>query len=94
MCDVVREEKCSNPTNSTGCPQDFMTAVALQCKIKNHHPEWSNVSFSFHHPPLSLPLPVGVRNTAPLPYSVRGVLGSERGRIWVATLRSLSEGLF
>ncbi|KAK4103721.1 transcriptional coactivator/pterin dehydratase [Parathielavia hyrcaniae] len=22
---------------------DFMTAVALQCKIKNHHPEWSNV---------------------------------------------------
>lgn len=24
--------------------QDFMTAVALQCKIKNHHPEWSNVS--------------------------------------------------
>jgi 4a-hydroxytetrahydrobiopterin dehydratase len=24
--------------------QDFMTAVSLQCKIKNHHPEWSNVS--------------------------------------------------
>lgn len=24
--------------------QDFMTAVALQCKLKNHHPEWSNVS--------------------------------------------------
>lgn len=24
-------------------PQDFMTAVALQCKLKNHHPEWSNV---------------------------------------------------
>ncbi|KAJ6444432.1 pterin-4-alpha-carbinolamine dehydratase family protein [Purpureocillium lavendulum] len=22
---------------------DFMTAVSLQCKIKNHHPEWSNV---------------------------------------------------
>ncbi|KAF5022348.1 hypothetical protein F66182_5597 [Fusarium sp. NRRL 66182] len=22
---------------------DFMTGVALQCKIKNHHPEWSNV---------------------------------------------------
>ncbi|CAK7204754.1 hypothetical protein SEUCBS139899_007514 [Sporothrix eucalyptigena] len=22
---------------------DFMTAVALQCKLKNHHPEWSNV---------------------------------------------------
>ena len=21
-----------------------MTAVSLQCKIKNHHPEWSNVS--------------------------------------------------
>lgn len=21
-----------------------MTAVALQCKINNHHPEWSNVS--------------------------------------------------
>ena len=20
-----------------------MTAVALQCKLKNHHPEWSNV---------------------------------------------------
>jgi 4a-hydroxytetrahydrobiopterin dehydratase len=24
--------------------QDFMTAVSLQCKIWNHHPEWSNVS--------------------------------------------------
>ncbi|KAF5688417.1 pterin-4-alpha-carbinolamine dehydratase [Fusarium circinatum] len=23
--------------------QDFMTGVSLQCKIKNHHPEWSNV---------------------------------------------------
>lgn len=22
--------------------QDFMTAVSLQCKLKNHHPEWSN----------------------------------------------------
>ncbi|KAK3323933.1 pterin 4 alpha carbinolamine dehydratase-domain-containing protein [Cercophora scortea] len=22
---------------------DFMTAVSLQCKIQNHHPEWSNV---------------------------------------------------
>ncbi|KAH7328117.1 pterin-4-alpha-carbinolamine dehydratase family protein [Stachybotrys elegans] len=22
---------------------DFMTAVSLQCKMKNHHPEWSNV---------------------------------------------------
>ncbi|EGY18772.1 uncharacterized protein VDAG_08932 [Verticillium dahliae VdLs.17] len=22
---------------------DFMTAVSLQCKFKNHHPEWSNV---------------------------------------------------
>ncbi|PNY29266.1 Pterin-4-alpha-carbinolamine dehydratase [Tolypocladium capitatum] len=21
---------------------DFMTAVALQCKVENHHPEWSN----------------------------------------------------
>lgn len=29
----------------TSCSiQDFMTAVALQCKLKNHHPEWSNVS--------------------------------------------------
>jgi hypothetical protein len=26
--------------------QDFMTAVSLQCKIRNHHPEWSNVSTS------------------------------------------------
>lgn len=32
--------------------QDFMTAVSLQCKIKNHHPEWSNVSFSNRSPPL------------------------------------------
>lgn len=23
-----------------------MTGVALQCKIKNHHPEWSNVNIS------------------------------------------------
>ncbi|GAP90360.2 putative pterin 4 alpha carbinolamine dehydratase [Rosellinia necatrix] len=22
---------------------DFMTAVSLQCKLSNHHPEWSNV---------------------------------------------------
>lgn len=27
----------------TDTPQDFMTAVSLQCKLKNHHPEWSNV---------------------------------------------------
>lgn len=27
--------------------QDFMTAVALQAKIKNHHPEWSNVCYFF-----------------------------------------------
>lgn len=27
-----------------GSDQDFMTAVSLQCKLKNHHPEWSNVS--------------------------------------------------
>ncbi|KAK3307094.1 pterin 4 alpha carbinolamine dehydratase-domain-containing protein [Chaetomium strumarium] len=35
---------------------DFMTAVALQCKLKNHHPEWSNVfnttfiRWTTHHP--------------------------------------------
>ncbi|KAL4729596.1 hypothetical protein ACLX1H_004016 [Fusarium chlamydosporum] len=23
---------------------DFMTGVSLECKIRNHHPEWSNVS--------------------------------------------------
>ncbi|KAK2067745.1 hypothetical protein P8C59_001457 [Phyllachora maydis] len=23
--------------------KDFMTAVSLQCKVRNHHPEWSNV---------------------------------------------------
>lgn len=22
-----------------------MTAVSLQCKLMNHHPEWSNVSY-------------------------------------------------
>jgi pterin-4a-carbinolamine dehydratase len=27
----------------TKAAQDFMTAVSLQCKLKNHHPEWSNV---------------------------------------------------
>ncbi|KAI1304484.1 transcriptional coactivator/pterin dehydratase [Xylaria venustula] len=27
---------------------DFMTAVALQCKLKNHHPEWSNVYNTTH----------------------------------------------
>ncbi|KAI1277483.1 pterin 4 alpha carbinolamine dehydratase-domain-containing protein [Xylaria sp. FL0933] len=27
---------------------DFMTAVALQCKLKNHHPEWSNVYNTIH----------------------------------------------
>ncbi|KAI1660083.1 hypothetical protein F4813DRAFT_350900 [Daldinia decipiens] len=31
---------------------DFMTAVSLQCKLRNHHPEWSNVRcpllYSFH----------------------------------------------
>merc|ERR1712000_265491 len=36
---------------------DFMTAVSLQCKIKNHHPEWSNVynttfiRWTTHNPP-------------------------------------------
>ncbi|EAQ88126.1 hypothetical protein CHGG_04745 [Chaetomium globosum CBS 148.51] len=36
--------------------QDFMTAVSLQCKLKNHHPEWSNVfnttfiRWTTHHP--------------------------------------------
>ncbi|ETS83843.1 hypothetical protein PFICI_05719 [Pestalotiopsis fici W106-1] len=36
---------------------DFMTAVALQCKLKNHHPEWSNVynttfiRWTTHSPP-------------------------------------------
>ncbi|KUI68715.1 Putative pterin-4-alpha-carbinolamine dehydratase [Cytospora mali] len=36
---------------------DFMTAVSLQCKIKNHHPEWSNVynttfiRWTTHSPP-------------------------------------------
>ncbi|KAI9167047.1 Pterin-4-alpha-carbinolamine dehydratase [Paramyrothecium foliicola] len=30
---------------------DFMTAVSLQCKIKNHHPEWSNIP-----PPRNPPL--------------------------------------
>ncbi|KAL2267584.1 hypothetical protein VTJ83DRAFT_4861 [Remersonia thermophila] len=35
---------------------DFMTAVALQCKLKNHHPEWSNtfnttfIRWTTHHP--------------------------------------------
>ncbi|CAN8102319.1 unnamed protein product [Discula destructiva] len=36
---------------------DFMTAVSLQCKLKNHHPEWSNVynttfiRWTTHRPP-------------------------------------------
>ncbi|ROW16637.1 hypothetical protein VPNG_01726 [Cytospora leucostoma] len=36
---------------------DFMTAVSLQCKVKNHHPEWSNVynttfiRWTTHSPP-------------------------------------------
>ncbi|PHH64821.1 hypothetical protein CDD81_3887 [Ophiocordyceps australis] len=35
---------------------DFMTAVSLQCKVNNHHPEWSNVynavfvRWTTHHP--------------------------------------------
>ncbi|KAL2262662.1 hypothetical protein VTK26DRAFT_532 [Humicola hyalothermophila] len=35
---------------------DFMTAVSLQCKLKSHHPEWSNVfnatfiRWTTHHP--------------------------------------------
>ncbi|KAL1838726.1 hypothetical protein VTJ49DRAFT_2263 [Mycothermus thermophilus] len=35
---------------------DFMTAVALQCKLKNHHPEWCNtfnttfIRWTTHHP--------------------------------------------
>ncbi|KAI1399110.1 transcriptional coactivator/pterin dehydratase [Hypoxylon fuscum] len=27
---------------------DFMTAVSLHCKLKNHHPEWSNVYNTVH----------------------------------------------
>lgn len=30
--------------------QDFMTAVSLKCKLKNHHPEWSNVRVSLLPP--------------------------------------------
>ncbi|KAF4513668.1 hypothetical protein G6O67_000910 [Ophiocordyceps sinensis] len=36
---------------------DFMTAVSLQCKVRNHHPEWSNVynttfvRWTTHDPP-------------------------------------------
>ena len=35
-----------------------MTAVSLQCKLKNHHPEWLNVSQVLRYP-----LPYGI-----LPY--------------------------
>ncbi|RGP64908.1 pterin-4-alpha-carbinolamine dehydratase [Fusarium sporotrichioides] len=28
---------------------DFMTGVSLQCKIKNHHPEWSNVGIKVYN---------------------------------------------
>lgn len=39
----------------TDAEQDFMTAVSLQCKLKNHHPEWSNVGPSEeNNPPLSV----------------------------------------
>lgn len=33
-----------------------MTAVSLQCKIKNHHPEWSNVrgTISHHRPAVAM----------------------------------------
>ncbi|KAI0596462.1 transcriptional coactivator/pterin dehydratase [Biscogniauxia sp. FL1348] len=34
---------------------DFMTAVSLQCKLKNHHPEWSNKPLPTPRP-LSFPL--------------------------------------
>ncbi|KAK1466014.1 pterin 4 alpha carbinolamine dehydratase [Colletotrichum melonis] len=40
---------------------DFMTAVSLQCKIHNHHPEWSNVSPN--HPILLKKIEQGVSKT-------------------------------
>lgn len=27
-----------------GIGKEFMNAIAAQCKLENHHPEWSNVS--------------------------------------------------
>lgn len=49
--------------------QDFMTAVALQCKLKNHHPEWSNVynttfiRWTTHNPGAGLPPGLTVKDT-------------------------------
>jgi len=34
-----------------------MTAVSLQCKLKSHHPEWSNVSPLPLSPPIPSPQP-------------------------------------
>jgi hypothetical protein len=45
MCTPVLKG-CSNMTMPV--VQDFMTAVSLQCKLKNHHPEWSNVLLPLH----------------------------------------------
>ncbi|RYC58894.1 hypothetical protein CHU98_g7329 [Xylaria longipes] len=45
MTKAVSKEKPLLPTCSQRDPiirRDFMTAVSLQCKLKNHHPEWSN----------------------------------------------------
>lgn len=43
--------------------QDFMTAVSLQCKLKNHHPEWSNVGFpTTTRAVSSFPLALGCRS--------------------------------
>ena len=32
-----------------------MTAVSLQCKVKNHHPEWSNVSLALDQLRITVP---------------------------------------
>jgi hypothetical protein len=38
-----------------------MTAVSLQCKIKNHHPEWSNVrAWAAGEQPISQPSRPGI----------------------------------
>lgn len=46
--------------------QDFMTAVSLQCKVKRHHPEWSNVRSLFPSSYLLSFLPLFVLQTSTL----------------------------
>ncbi|GKU02519.1 pterin-4-alpha-carbinolamine dehydratase family protein [Fusarium langsethiae] len=65
---------------------DFMTGVSLQCKIKNHHPEWSNVSpFLYFNSYSQLTTGIKVYNTTFIRWTTHNPAGLSDKDITMAT---------